>query len=304
MVRSDAGRLGRTRSGGSRQQQTSNAWSGKWNQSAGSAPGTAGHRGGSVRSGLGRSAMGAPSGNAANAAAAAARRKSSMGQWQAQAQKQRDIFSQQALVDAENARARNLMKQFMEDGGFGDEFSGMNSYDFSGGGGGGGAVDHSGAITDAKGFSADATALRGEALAAALAALTSEFDLQEGQYGAEQDTFKGIFDRELANLTQGRGFASDATFDSAADRGILRSGVLKQDLVRADQPFADREATNIAKYNPEEGSLGSEYRRIESALKLLGQQEDAQKKEAEIASEKEQLSADQQLALLISGLGG
>jgi len=228
-----------------------------------------------------------------------------MGQWQQQAQQQRDAFAQQALVDAENARARNLMRDFLANGGF-DDFTGGDNYSFDAGGGGGagGGGNSAGMISDAKGFSADASKLRGESLAAALAALTAEFDLQEGQYGAEQNTFKGIFDREQAMLTQGRGFASDATFDSAADRGILRSGILKTDLTRADQPFADREAANIAKYNPEEGDLGSEYRRIESAIKLLAQQEDAQKKEAEISSEKEQLSADQQLALLISGLGG
>jgi len=294
---------GRSGSTGSKpQQQTSSAWAGKWKQASGSAKGTSGYQPGTVRKGLGKAAMGAPAGNVSDAQREYKKRLGEYNKWQAQAQAEKQRYAEQAIVDTENARIRNLMNEWAQ--GMDGFPTGPGGFDFSAGGAGGGAMDTSGAIADASKYAGDATALRGDALAAALQALTAEFDLQEGQYGAEQDTFKGIFDREQAALTQGRGYAEDATFGSAADRGILRSGILKTDLTRADQPYADREATNIAKYNPEEGDLGSEYRRIESAIKLLGQQESAQKKEAEIASEKEQLSADQQLALLISGLGG
>ena len=144
--------------------------------------------------------------------------------------------------------------------------------------------------------------LRGEALQAALDALAAEFDLTEGQLGAERDQFANIFEQAKRTIGQGMEYATDATYGDATNRGILRSGILKQDLVKNVQPFQDQLAQNIAKYNPEEGALGSEYRRIDSALKLLQQQEDAKAKQLKIDSEREQLEYDQQMAAINNGL--
>jgi len=144
--------------------------------------------------------------------------------------------------------------------------------------------------------------LRQQALQAALAAIGADFDLQRGEYGAEQDQFANLYGQQKAEIAQGRQLASEANYDLAADRGILRSGVLKRNLARADQGYADASARNTAMYNPDQGNLGSEYRRIESAMKLLGQQEDAQKKEATIDSERQKLEEEKTAASLKAGV--
>lgn len=181
---------------------------------------------------------------------------------------------------------------------------------FGGGGyggyGGGTGTDSGGGLGD---FDPDeyrgkSDELREKTLAAALESIGAEFDLKTGQLGAERDTFRNMFSSEKTAISQGRDLAQDAVYDDAVNRGMLRSGVTKKNLVRADQPFAARQASNIGKYNPQQGQMGSEFRRIDSAVKLMGQQEDAQMKEARIQSEREQLEMDKQLALLIAGMGG
>ena len=144
--------------------------------------------------------------------------------------------------------------------------------------------------------------LRGQALQAALDALAAEYDLSEGQLGAERDQFANIFEQNRRQIEQGLKFATEQTYDNLVDRGILRSGLSKQSLTETAQPFADQSAQNIAKYNPTEGALGSEYGRIESALKLLQQQEDAKAKQLKIDSEREQLEYDQQMTAINQGL--
>jgi len=146
--------------------------------------------------------------------------------------------------------------------------------------------------------------LRDERLAAALEAIGADFDMQEGGLNKQLAALKTLFDRSMLENTRSEGYAREAIDDDSINRGLFRSGIRAQNLVRGLTPFQEQRADLIGQLNPEEGNEGTAVRDIMSMIELLIPAEQRARAGAERDAEFEELDIEKLMALLQAGLGG
>lgn len=144
--------------------------------------------------------------------------------------------------------------------------------------------------------------LRAARLEAALAAITAQFNSDEGELVGQQRALEALFATSVRDNERTTERTTEAVGDNAADRGILRSGLFAQNTARALAPLAEQRADIVSRLNPEQGSEGTEIRAIMSALELLGQQEESAIASAKLESEQGELDVEQMIALIKAGL--
>jgi len=258
---------------------TAPAWAGKWKLPSGSAPGTSGYRGGSVKKITGTGFV--PGGNAADAAREYARRKQS---------------GSSTVASGSTSTSTGV--------------SGVSNY-YGGAGGASGsftppAVADSGAAERAKEEAAEKdrlSQLRADRLKAALAAIGAQFGYQEGELTGQQRALRQLFDKGQLDLSRLNERNVEGIGNAAAERGILRSGIHAEQQSEEAGRAAEAEGELEGKLSYEEGAEGTEVRSIMSALKLLGQQRAGAESEAKLQSEQDELDVAQLVALMNAGLG-
>jgi len=172
----------------------------------------------------------------------------------------------------------------------------------AGGGGGAAPADPAGGDEPGAPFGKDLDSLRAERLAAALAAIDAQFNLQAGTLGNQRTGLEALFATESRGLERAGEQVQTNTENAAAERGIGRSGIFAQNLSQGLGQVANQRADLISRLNPTAGAEGTEIRQIMSALSLLEQQRAATKSQAELDSRGDELDMEQYLALIAAGL--
>lgn len=174
----------------------------------------------------------------------------------------------------------------------------------SGGGGGGGStfdpVQAQVAVDEAE--ETRLATLRAERLEAALAAISAQFDFQEGSLQGQQRDLVSLFEQLMAGNQRNTRNTTRSVQGDATNRGLGRSGIFARNLAEALAPLAEERADVIGRLNPEEGAEGTEIRQIMSALLLLEQQRSSASASAEVDSRTDELDLEEYLALLSAGL--
>lgn len=144
--------------------------------------------------------------------------------------------------------------------------------------------------------------LRAARLEAALSAIAAQFDTEEGDLNKQLGDLSTLFDRTLAENSRVGEQRLEGISDQAANRGILRSGIFAQNTAEELGLQAEQEGDLRGRISNVEGAEGTEVRAIQSALKLLAQEEASAVASAELESEQSELDVEQMIALITAGL--
>lgn len=109
----------------------------------------------------------------------------------------------------------------------------------SGGGGGGGAQARADAVSGGKMITPEPPVLDLQAIRDALAAISAQFDFQEGELTAEQEAARRGFKYLSETLGEQREAALGGLESEAAGRGLLRSGLFLQDSSDIEERSAE-----------------------------------------------------------------
>lgn len=172
-----------------------------------------------------------------------------------------------------------------------------------GGGGGGFGGGSGGGAGDGRGNSSNALANnRGQRLKAALEAIKADFALRRGGLGQQLEELKALFDRGLLQNQRDTRDTTENVNESAAERGLFRSGIRQKNLARQLAPLAEQRSDLIGLLNTEEGAEGTQVRELMSLIKLLIPEEARAGANAELESEREELEFNNFLATTAAGL--
>lgn len=175
----------------------------------------------------------------------------------------------------------------------------------SGGSGGEGTGNSSTAVDRAASqhqHDRDVDALRAERLEAALAAIGTQFDFDEGQLKGQLDALKTLFKSTRKENARTGERNIEGIGDAAAERGIFRSGIAAEGLSDEFARQAEEKAQLVGALDYRKGREGTQVRDIMSAIALLGQQQASAESQAELQSEKDELDLEQLVALIGAGL--
>jgi hypothetical protein len=189
------------------------------------------------------------------------------------------------------------------DSGNDNNSGGGDYYDDSGGTNFGGyPADAAGRAAASTQSNKDITALRADRLAAALEAIGTQFASQKGQFESQLGELANVFNR-TQRLNERQGETNiDAIGNAAAERGIYKSGINAKATSEEFARQAEESADLIGALNTEEGAKGTEVRKLESAIGLLGQQQAQAESMAKLDAEKDELDIAQLVAMINGGL--
>jgi hypothetical protein len=144
--------------------------------------------------------------------------------------------------------------------------------------------------------------LREQALSDALAAINANYAHQKTEFDAAMVELAAEEERLLLETKQKKRTDRLALESTTAQRGLGHSGIYASNLAEALRDVARAEAEITGTYSTEEGNLGTEARKIESARKLLTQTKALEVSQAKTASLREKLDLERMQAMLNAGM--